>query len=282
MTFVSFKGGAGRSVTLANVAFQLATSGMRVGVVDFDIEGGGLHKVFELEDNPLDSIQHFLMDKEDYQLYLGDTEPPDYEDDKVFLDRLVIDVKKHTNSLWAREAPPAGEIYLVQAKPDARATGFVDTGMSLFFRFNRLLNRLGDLADLDIVLVDCRSGISNLALPGLAYCDLTVVLLRWGTQHRYGTQQLVSWYTQWLARGEMSKPVFVVLSNYQGAGAMDEHALGEFCATALEGVPCGFDSIPLLEYLITHDVILWGESWKEQQERYMSLAKKLMRAVKDA
>ena len=41
-TFYSFKGGVGRTMALANVAFQLANRGSRVLVVDFDIEAPGL------------------------------------------------------------------------------------------------------------------------------------------------------------------------------------------------------------------------------------------------
>jgi len=44
VTFYSYKGGVGRTLALANVAFQLASEGKRIVLVDFDLEAPGLHK----------------------------------------------------------------------------------------------------------------------------------------------------------------------------------------------------------------------------------------------
>jgi hypothetical protein len=46
ITFYSYKGGTGRSMALANVAWILATNGRRVLVVDWDLEAPGLHHYF--------------------------------------------------------------------------------------------------------------------------------------------------------------------------------------------------------------------------------------------
>lgn len=43
VTFYSFKGGVGRTLALANVGVQLARTGRRVLLVDFDLEAPGLH-----------------------------------------------------------------------------------------------------------------------------------------------------------------------------------------------------------------------------------------------
>jgi len=54
VTFYSYKGGTGRSMALANVAWLLAGRGARVLVVDWDLEAPGLHRYF----------RPFLHDKE--------------------------------------------------------------------------------------------------------------------------------------------------------------------------------------------------------------------------
>src|SRR5215213_7898778 len=54
ITFYSFKGGTGRSMSLANVAWILASNDLRVLVVDWDLEAPGLHRYFA----------PFLIDKE--------------------------------------------------------------------------------------------------------------------------------------------------------------------------------------------------------------------------
>ncbi|NEA99890.1 AAA family ATPase [Streptomyces sp. SID13726] len=49
VTFYSYKGGVGRSMALANIADQLARSGMRVLMVDFDLEAPGLEHFFPID-----------------------------------------------------------------------------------------------------------------------------------------------------------------------------------------------------------------------------------------
>lgn len=51
-TFYSFKGGVGRSMALANVAELLYQRGLRVLMIDFDLEAPGLERFFEVPDAP--------------------------------------------------------------------------------------------------------------------------------------------------------------------------------------------------------------------------------------
>src|SRR5262245_23151883 len=46
ITFYSYKGGTGRSMALANVAWILASQGERVLAVDWDIDAPGLHRYY--------------------------------------------------------------------------------------------------------------------------------------------------------------------------------------------------------------------------------------------
>src|ERR687884_644286 len=46
ITFYSYKGGTGRSMALANVAWILASNGKRVLTIDWDLEAPGLHRYF--------------------------------------------------------------------------------------------------------------------------------------------------------------------------------------------------------------------------------------------
>ncbi|MFM7830997.1 MAG: hypothetical protein ACKPJD_04370, partial [Planctomycetaceae bacterium] len=53
LTFYSYKGGTGRSMSLANVAWILAMNGHRVLMLDWDLEAPGLHRWFgPLLDDP--------------------------------------------------------------------------------------------------------------------------------------------------------------------------------------------------------------------------------------
>jgi hypothetical protein len=46
ITFYSYKGGTGRTMALANIAWILASNGMRVLTIDWDLEAPGLHRFF--------------------------------------------------------------------------------------------------------------------------------------------------------------------------------------------------------------------------------------------
>src|SRR5271157_4953918 len=67
ITFYSYKGGTGRSMALANVAWVLAGNGYRVLAIDWDLEAPGLHRYFHpfLPDNELtetDGLIDFVTD----------------------------------------------------------------------------------------------------------------------------------------------------------------------------------------------------------------------------
>src|SRR4026207_2090265 len=46
LTFYSYKGGTGRSMALANIAWILASSGRTALMIDWDLEAPGLHRHF--------------------------------------------------------------------------------------------------------------------------------------------------------------------------------------------------------------------------------------------
>ena len=50
----SFRGGTGKSNTTANVATLLAAEGLRVGIVDLDIQSPGIHVIFGFDQDRVD------------------------------------------------------------------------------------------------------------------------------------------------------------------------------------------------------------------------------------
>lgn len=62
VTFYSYKGGTGRSMALANVAWILASAGKRVLTIDWDLEAPGLHRYFHpfLDDPELKSTDGLI------------------------------------------------------------------------------------------------------------------------------------------------------------------------------------------------------------------------------
>src|SRR5262245_26515345 len=56
VTFYSYKGGVGRSMAMANVAAWLCQKGLRVLVVDWDLEAPGLEQFF-LDDDAVEAVR---------------------------------------------------------------------------------------------------------------------------------------------------------------------------------------------------------------------------------
>ena len=94
VTFYSFKGGVGRTLALLNVAYEIANSGQRVLVVDFDLEAPAIRP---------DRWKRGANDDEADQLGRGPTDPGVVE--------LV------TRYLETMRVPPVGD-YIVDATPE--------------------------------------------------------------------------------------------------------------------------------------------------------------------
>lgn len=63
ITFYSFKGGSGRSLALTNIGAELASTGRRVLLVDFDLEAPGLHTFPDLQPaRPSLGVVDFVLD----------------------------------------------------------------------------------------------------------------------------------------------------------------------------------------------------------------------------
>ncbi|MGZ4895269.1 MAG: tyrosine-protein kinase family protein [Candidatus Angelobacter sp.] len=83
ITFYSYKGGTGRSMLLANVAWILASQGKRVLAIDWDLEAPGLHRYFspfltdkELSSSPglIDFLSEYVISA--YNLLKEEQKPP--------------------------------------------------------------------------------------------------------------------------------------------------------------------------------------------------------------
>ncbi|ROP38193.1 tyrosine-protein kinase family protein [Saccharothrix texasensis] len=145
ITFYSYKGGVGRSFTLANVAVLLARWGYRVLAVDWDLEAPGLHHYFrsvmseEPEGGVIDLAHDFLA---------GATEPRPHA--------VRIDVEGNTLALLAAGRDDGSYLERMQRIDweDLYRRGFADFLESCREQW---------IEDYDFVLIDSRTGISDIA-----------------------------------------------------------------------------------------------------------------------
>ena len=194
VTFYSFKGGAGRSMALANVAWILAATGFRVLTIDWDLEAPGLHRYFRpfLRDTELvgsKGLIDLLWEYSDLMLSPKDTWPSDLEDPKIFADpyRYIIPLE------WPL-AGGTGCVHFLSA-------GLQDAGYGSRVRdfdWRAFYERLGGSAFIDtfrerlkydFILIDSRTGIADTSgICTLQLPDQVVVCFTYNRQSIKGAE----------------------------------------------------------------------------------------------
>ncbi|AUX36357.1 MULTISPECIES: KGGVGR-motif variant AAA ATPase [Sorangium] len=163
LTFYSYKGGVGRTMALANVAYRLAnTHGLRVIAVDWDLEAPGLHRFFGVSPDVAGStggiLDYFVAWRD--AVARNDPEPPP-EVERV-LDWLIpITDEDH--------APKFGSLRVLLAGRLDTTYGDRLAGLHWQDFYSRaegsaavetLRERLVENAD--VVLIDSRTGLTDI------------------------------------------------------------------------------------------------------------------------
>jgi MinD-like ATPase involved in chromosome partitioning or flagellar assembly/tetratricopeptide (TPR) repeat protein len=171
VTFYSYKGGTGRSMALANIAWILACNGKRVLTIDWDLEAPGLHRYFRpfLLDPELSSSEGLidLIDR-----YATAAIAPIAKGESPAADWYLAyaDFSDHVLGLDFDHFPPGGKIDLLSA---GRQSDTYAVKVSSF-NWQNFYDRLGGGAFLeavkakardayDYVLIDSRTGVSDTA-----------------------------------------------------------------------------------------------------------------------
>jgi MinD-like ATPase involved in chromosome partitioning or flagellar assembly len=166
LTFYSYKGGTGRSMTLANMAWLLAMAGRKVVIIDWDLEAPGLHRYFHpflsdpqlsTSDGVIDFTVRFL---EEASKVMPDD--PDWYAQHADITPLVNSIDFEFPGGGLLDFIPAGR------QVDAYA-GWVNS-----FNWKHFYEKLGGWSvidemrrrlreDYDFILIDSRTGVSDTA-----------------------------------------------------------------------------------------------------------------------
>jgi MinD-like ATPase involved in chromosome partitioning or flagellar assembly len=144
IVFHSARSGAGKSMLVANTAALLAARGRQVGVIDANLQEGGLSLFFGLPEALIgDTLNDFLLERCD-----GRT--------------AAYDVTPSLAALPGRATTrPGGRILLLPASPRPRdLAAVVQTG----FQIERMTDDLIDLAEtlrLDTLIIDTHAGLQD-------------------------------------------------------------------------------------------------------------------------
>lgn len=164
----SFRGGTGKSNISANLSVLTALRGLRVGVVDTDVQSPGIHVLFGFDE---DRIQVALND------YLWG---------RCKIEETAYDV----SAILARapSPPPAGAaLYLI---PSSLRTGEIARVLREGYDVARLNDGFRELQEalrLDYLFIDTHPGVNEETLLSIAISDALVIVLRADQQDYQGT-----------------------------------------------------------------------------------------------
>jgi cellulose biosynthesis protein BcsQ len=242
ITFYSYKGGTGRSMALANLAWVLASNGRKVLAVDWDLEAPGLHRYFHpfLLDPELTSSTGVIDLMEGFvNAAVG---ADDAEEGDNWYEPLA-DVQKHAVALrWA--FPGTGRLDFLPAGRQGPAYAervnafdwrhFYETlGGGVFLDAVRASMR----QHYDYVLIDSRTGVSDTSgICTIQMADLLVVCFTANRQSVEGAAAVAgSVRDAWAGLdSEMPRRIFPVLTRVE----VGEH---ERLLRAREHVRAAFD-----------------------------------------
>ena len=159
----SFRGGTGKSNTTANVAAQLGLMGLRVGVVDTDIQSPGIHVLFGLGSADISrSLNDFLWQ------------------------RCEITEAAYDTSLQ-QNIPEPGAVFLIPSSVEVdEIVSVLREGYDVTLLtdgFKKLINELM----LDILLIDTHPGLNEETLFSIAISNALAVVMRPDHQDYEGT-----------------------------------------------------------------------------------------------
>jgi cellulose biosynthesis protein BcsQ len=166
-TFYSFKGGVGRSMALANVADLLCRCGLKVLMIDFDLEAPGLERFFQIDSKAVRANLGLLDLLSTYKLSMSQPLGRDARDFQN-IDNFIVPIYY--------DLPGGGHLHLLPAglRGDEEQLStyayllrsfdwqefYFDWAGELFFQW--LTRELSQRYD--VVLVDSRTGVTEMGV----------------------------------------------------------------------------------------------------------------------
>lgn len=184
ITFYSYKGGVGRTTTLALTALQIAREGKKIVVIDLDLEAPGLSTLLKQEQGveyPKYGVVDYLVECEKYNEYLDLNDYIYPIGNKNLLgmaggELLVMQAANLIDSDYEN-------YYTKLSRLDFNMPKFINQDNPI----SRLLNNINRQYEPDYIFIDSRAGIHDIGgLALLNYSDEVVALFYGNEQNMLG------------------------------------------------------------------------------------------------
>jgi len=198
-TFYSYKGGVGRSMALAKSADILARAGLRVLMIDFDLEAPGLEQYFDIDQKAMRAHAGLFDLISQYRAAMASSLPtvPQDQDFRRLDELFIAPVYLKLPSGGKLDLMPAGRRgsdeqlseYALALRQFDWQDFYFNFGGEVFFEW---LRRSLDSKLYDVVLVDSRTGVTEMGgICAYQVADLIVVMCAPNQQNLDGTYDVV-------------------------------------------------------------------------------------------
>ena len=159
----SYRGGTGKSNITANLAATIGARGLKVAIVDTDIQSPGIHALFGVDPKAL----HYTLN--------------DYLWGRCSVEQAAVDVTE------AAGVSGGGQVLLV---PSSIRTGEIARILKEGYDVNALNDGFRELCQalaLDVLLIDTHPGVNEETLLSIAISDTLLLVVRPDIQDYQGT-----------------------------------------------------------------------------------------------
>jgi cellulose biosynthesis protein BcsQ len=198
-TFYSYKGGVGRSMALAQAADSFARTGLRVLMIDFDLEAPGLEEYFPVDQKSVRANAGLFDLILQYKAEMSSNVSIAPEDQKFrqLNEVFIVPIYPRLPSGGKLDLMPAGRRgsdeqlseYALGLRQFDWQDFYFNFGGELFFEW---LRRTLDRHLYDVVLVDSRTGVTEMGgICAYQLADTIVVFCTSNKQNLNGTHDVV-------------------------------------------------------------------------------------------
>jgi len=203
ISFYSYKGGVGRTLALIQTAYLLAKKGKNVLMLDLDIEAPSLHDIFSDKINLDKGIVDYLYEQE----FSGDKT-------EIELDNIVSSIKVDETLEGNLYTIPAG---VLSAEYIYKLTQLKPKFLSQKEYLSVLLKKVKEKLDIDLVLIDSRTGINDWGAFSILDMADEVFFFAYPNEENFnGTKVIVD-----LLKNLQLKKFTIIFSRVESDGGLD-------------------------------------------------------------